>query len=568
MSLQLETPKMVTQSGDTWSQLCLERSHTNMDTSAPAVFGCYQGTPPQTSPWLWLQLCLCPQHGHPQERRRESAGPSLKILSSQLLQDSDDCQWKQSFPGPPDYLSPWGPPHYSCSSPFISCTPRRAPGGLLPPAIPATIHNPTVVVQAGSAHHLNSGKSLPQDETSSAEGSRDIIISFSPSLSYPSELSKVMAQLSCSPFFLLLHPLLHTLGLSAGTMQSSHCCLLSLLLCLLSGTWANLEGAFTLRLLQTTTFQNTSFTDTEGLGLLEDIELGSLDKHTWSIHFCQPWVRPALPHVDWDTIENLLKVYLQKFNHLINEEAMQRDVPYPFVVQCMAGCMLYPNRTSQAFAYVGYNGQDFLSFDTENVTWTLSQDTKLSRYVQSFLQNYTALNELVEIIFNDTCVDEMEMFLHYGRAAVERQELPVATVFARTPSLDQLLLVCHVTGFYPRPISVAWLRDGQEVPPGPALNTSTILPNADLTYQLRSVLAVAPRDGHSYVCRVRHHSLGTRSLLIPWGNSEVVLITGLMAGLLAAMAIAAISVLWVWRQRKHQQMEESESRNSILSKEA
>ncbi|XP_063248001.1 T-cell surface glycoprotein CD1b-3-like [Prinia subflava] len=353
-------------------------------------------------------------------------------------------------------------------------------------------------------------------------------------------------------------------------MQSPCCCLLSLLLylVLLSGTWADLEGTFTIRLLQTTTFQNTSFVDMEGLGLLEDIELGYLDKHTWSIHFCQPWVRPALPRADWDTIENLLKIYLQKFNHLINEGAMQWDIPYPFVVQCMAGCVLYPNRTSQAFAYVGYNGEDFLSFDTNNVTWTLSQDTKMSRYVQSFLQNYTALSEMVEMIFNDTCVDEMEMLLHYGREILERQELPVATVFARTPSLGQLLLVCHVTGFYPRPISVAWLRDGQEVPPGPALNTSPILPNADLTYQLRSVLAVAPRDGHSYVCRVRHHSLGTRSLLIPWGNSEVVLITGLVAGLLAAVAIAAVVVLWVWRQRKHQQMEESESRNSILSKEA
>ncbi|NXQ55411.1 CD1B1 protein, partial [Anthoscopus minutus] len=301
-------------------------------------------------------------------------------------------------------------------------------------------------------------------------------------------------------------------------------------------------GTFTIQLLQTTTFQNTSFADMEGLGLLEDIELGYLDKHTWSIHFCQPWVRPALPHADWDTIENLLKIYLQKFNRLINEGAVQRDVPYPFVVQCMAGCVLYPNRTSRAFASVGYNGQDFLSFNTENVTWTLSQDTKLSRYVQSFLQNYTALSELVEMIFNDTCVDDMEVLLYYGRAALERQELPVATVFARTPSLGQLLLICHVTGFYPRPISVAWLQDGQEVPPGPALNTSTILPNADLTYQLRSVLAVAPHDGHSYVCRVRHHSLGTRSLLIPWGNSEVVLITGLMAGLLAAIAIAAMSV--------------------------
>ncbi|KAM4893593.1 T-cell surface glycoprotein CD1b-3-like [Sylvia borin] len=353
-------------------------------------------------------------------------------------------------------------------------------------------------------------------------------------------------------------------------MQSACGCLLSLLfyLLVLSETWANLEGSFTIRLLQTTTFQNTSFVDTEGVGLLEDIELGYLDKHTWSIHFCQPWVRSALPRADLDTIENLIKIYLHKFNHLINEGAMERDVPYPFVAQCTAGCVLYPNRTSQAFAYVGYNGQDFLSFNTENATWTLSQNTTLSRYVQSFLQNYTAFSELVEMIFNDTCVDEMEMLLHYGRAALERQELPVATVFARTPSLEQLLLVCHVTGFYPRPISVAWLRDGQEVPPGAALSTSAILPNADLTYQLRSVLAVAPRDGHSYVCRVRHQSLGTRSLLVPWGNSEVVLITGLTAGLLAAMAIAVTLVVWVWRQRKHQQMGESESRNSILSKEA
>ncbi|NXL67426.1 CD1D protein, partial [Chordeiles acutipennis] len=299
-------------------------------------------------------------------------------------------------------------------------------------------------------------------------------------------------------------------------------------------------GTITIRLLQTSTFQNTSFVDTEGLGLLQDIELGSLDKHTWNIRFYQPWVRSALPRGDWDTIENMIKIYLQQFSHLINEGAMQKDVPYPFVAQCVAGCELYPNRTSQAFAYVGYNGQDFLSFNPSNATWLLSQDTALSRYVQDVLRNYTAFTELVEVLFNDTCVDDMELLLHYGKAALERQEPPVATVFARTPSPAQLLLVCRITGFYPRPISVAWLRDGQEVPPGPALNTSTILPNADLTYQLRSILAVAPHDGHSYACRVRHRSLGTRSLLIPWGNSEMVLIAGLSAGLLAVIAMAAI----------------------------
>ncbi|XP_074952724.1 antigen-presenting glycoprotein CD1d-like isoform X3 [Phalacrocorax aristotelis] len=329
-----------------------------------------------------------------------------------------------------------------------------------------------------------------------------------------------------------------------------HCflCLLFLYLLFLSGTWADLEGTFTIRLLQTSIFQNTSFVDTEGLGLLEDIKLGSLDKHTWTIHFYQPWVHPALPRSDWDTIENMIKIYLQKFNHLINEGAMEKDVSYPFVAQCMGGCKLYPNRTSRAFAYVGYNGQDFLSFDVDNGTWFPSQDTYLSRYVQAVLQNYTAFSELVAVLFNDTCVDDMEMFLRYGKAALERQEAPVATVFARTPRPDQLLLVCRVTGFYPRPISVAWLRDGQEVPPGPALNTSTILPNADLTYQFRSILAVAPGDGHSYACRVSHRSLGTRSLLIPWGNSEMVLIAGLGAGLLAAVAMAAIMMLWVQRR--------------------
>ncbi|XP_064012859.1 antigen-presenting glycoprotein CD1d-like [Pogoniulus pusillus] len=316
-------------------------------------------------------------------------------------------------------------------------------------------------------------------------------------------------------------------------------------------------GSITLRLLQISTFQNSSFMGTEGLCFLEDIELGSLDKHNWNIHIYQPWVHAALPPGDWKVKEEMLKIYLQKVTYVINEGATENGVPYPFVVQCRAGCEIYPNRTSRAFFYFAYNGQGILSLDLDNGTWIPSQDTNISWYFLGVLRNYTSLSELAEVLFNETCVDDMELLLRHGQAALERQELPVATVFARTPSPAQLLLVCRVTGFYPRPISVAWLRDGQEVPPGPALSTSSILPNADLTYQLRSILAVSPRDGHSYACRVRHRSLGTRSLLVPWGHSEVVLIAGLGAGLLAAVAMAVIVVLWVQRCRKPQQMEES-----------
>uniref|UniRef100_A0A8C0G5U1 Ig-like domain-containing protein n=1 Tax=Chelonoidis abingdonii TaxID=106734 RepID=A0A8C0G5U1_CHEAB len=81
---------------------------------------------------------------------------------------------------------------------------------------------------------------------------------------------------------------------------------------------------------------------------------------------------------------------------------------------------------------------------------------------------------------------------------------------AGTPT--PVLLVCRVTGFYPRPVRVAWLQDGEEVVLGWWLNSSEILPNADLTYQLRSSLAVEPGAGHSYACRVQHSSLGGQSL--------------------------------------------------------
>ncbi|NXG49427.1 CD1B protein, partial [Psilopogon haemacephalus] len=180
-------------------------------------------------------------------------------------------------------------------------------------------------------------------------------------------------------------------------------------------------GSVTLRLLQTSTFQNSSFVDTEGQGFLEDIQLGSLDKHNWKIHFCQPWVRPALPRGDWKAIEDMLKIYLQEFTHMINDGATEKGVPYPFVAQCMAGCVIYSNGTSWAFIYAAYNGEDFLRLDTNNGTWQLSQDTNISRYVLAVLQNYTALTEMVETIFNESCIDDMELVLQYGKVALERQ---------------------------------------------------------------------------------------------------------------------------------------------------
>uniref|UniRef100_A0A8C3U4H6 Ig-like domain-containing protein n=1 Tax=Catharus ustulatus TaxID=91951 RepID=A0A8C3U4H6_CATUS len=230
-----------------------------------------------------------------------------------------------------------------------------------------------------------------------------------------------------------------------------------------------------IQLLLTGLFANISSAEVSSVALVGDIPVFTLDPANWSIHFHWPWgTSPlALPLTD------------------------------PLVVQFRAGCVLYPNETRHAFLNAGWGGRDLMAFEVDKQRWEARQTSQVAELVSKSINRQKSVGVLL---------DYAPLGLSPPLCS-HSPELPVATVFAHTPSLDQLLLVCHVTGFYPRPISVAWLRDGQEVPPGPALNTSTILPNADLTYQLRSVLAVVPHDGHSYVCRVRHQSLGTPTQL-------------------------------------------------------
>ncbi|NXC21494.1 CD1D protein, partial [Corythaeola cristata] len=271
------------------------------------------------------------------------------------------------------------------------------------------------------------------------------------------------------------------------------------------------------QLLQTSFFANISSAEMSGVALLGDVPIFALDPANWSIHFHWPWARQATVEGDAEMIKSHSKLFLRNLVRYVHEMAQRVQQDYPLVLQMRAGCVLHPNRTSWGFMDVGEGGRDLVAFEVERQRWELQQPSRLAELVSKSLTSKKAISGLLEHILSISCQSYILALCRYGKADLERQELPVATVFARTPSPAQLLLVCRVTGFYPRPISVAWLRDGQEVPPGPMLNTSAILPNADLTYQLRSVLAVAPRDGHSYACRVRHRSLGTRSLLIPWG---------------------------------------------------
>uniref|UniRef100_A0A8C3Y002 Ig-like domain-containing protein n=1 Tax=Catharus ustulatus TaxID=91951 RepID=A0A8C3Y002_CATUS len=246
-----------------------------------------------------------------------------------------------------------------------------------------------------------------------------------------------------------------------------------------------------IQLLLTGLFANISSAEVSSVALVGDIPVFTLDPANWSIHFHWPWVRQAAAEGDGEKIMSQYKIGLRNMIRF-GTSPLALPLTDPLVVQFRAGCVLYPNETRHAFLNAGWGGRDLMAFEVDKQRWEARQTSQVAELVSKSINRQKSVGVLL---------DYAPLGLSPPLCS-HSPELPVATVFAHTPSLDQLLLVCHVTGFYPRPISVAWLRDGQEVPPGPALNTSTILPNADLTYQLRSVLAVVPHDGHSYVCRV------------------------------------------------------------------
>ncbi|XP_051012876.1 antigen-presenting glycoprotein CD1d [Acomys russatus] len=294
-----------------------------------------------------------------------------------------------------------------------------------------------------------------------------------------------------------------------------------LLLWVFPQVWGQFEVQqknYTFRCMQISSFVNSSCSTTDASAWLEDLQTHRWSNASDTISFLRPWSQGRLSNEQWQKLQHLLQVYRFSFTRDIQE--LVKMVPkahYPIEFQLSAGCEVYPMNASESFLHVAFQGEYILSF--QGTSWQKAPEAPAwlelpIRVINSDL----GTRETVQLLLNDTCPQFARGLLEAGKSELEKQEKPVAWLSSGlSPTHGHQQLVCHVSGFYPKPVWVMWMRGDQEQQ---STHTGDVLPNADGTWYLQATLDVEAREVTGLACRVKHSSLGGQDIILFWGKKE------------------------------------------------
>ncbi|XP_046284839.1 T-cell surface glycoprotein CD1b-3-like [Marmota monax] len=239
-------------------------------------------------------------------------------------------------------------------------------------------------------------------------------------------------------------------------------------------------------------------------------------------------------------LERLVQLYFMNHQDFYISQLMFKD---PFDLQVAADCERHSGKGFLGFVQVAIQGYDFISF--QNETWSPSpMGGRKAQKACNLLNLNQAYTNRKHWLLSYACPRLISDLLDGGKAHLQRQVNPEAWLSSgHSPGPGHQLLVCHVSGFYPKPVWVMWMRGEQEQQ---GTQRGDILPNADGTWYLRATLGVAAGEAAGLACRVKHSSLGGQDLVLHWGAPQSAL------GLILFAVIVALALLtglgfWFWK---------------------
>uniref|UniRef100_A0A8B9SUG3 Ig-like domain-containing protein n=1 Tax=Anas platyrhynchos TaxID=8839 RepID=A0A8B9SUG3_ANAPL len=290
-----------------------------------------------------------------------------------------------------------------------------------------------------------------------------------------------------------------------------------------------------------------------GPGLPQFVAVGSVDgevfvRYDSETRKTEPrvgWIAANTDQQYWDRETETLQRNEQFFRMGLDtlQERYNQSIG-SHTVQNMYGCDLLEDGSIRGFDQYGYEGRDFIALDKDTLTFTAA-DTAAQITKRKWEQEGT-FAERTKYYLENTCIEWLRKYVSYGKDVLERRERPEVRVSGMEAE-KILTLSCRAHGFYPRPISISWVKDGvvqeQETQRG-----STV-PNSDGTYHAWATIDVLPGDRDKYQCRVEHASLPQPGLFSWEPQSNLIpILAGVAVTVLAV--IAALAGFAVWKSKQ------------------
>ncbi|XP_068950600.1 BOLA class I histocompatibility antigen, alpha chain BL3-6-like isoform X2 [Petaurus breviceps papuanus] len=212
--------------------------------------------------------------------------------------------------------------------------------------------------------------------------------------------------------------------------------------------------------------------------------------------------------------------------------------------QYMFGCEVSPDLSfRRGFYQCAYDGHDYMALDTETYTWTalVPQAVNTKREWEADRSFGEGWKDKLE----NTCVRRLKKHLEKGKDELQRADPPSVRVTRHTAPHEVVTLRCRAQDFYPKEISLTWLRDGEE-----QLQDSEFIktrPAGDGTFQKWAAVGMTAGQEREYTCRIQHEGL-PEPLTLQWEPHSPP-IGLIMGGIAAGLLIAVIAGVGVWRKK-------------------